>query len=1073
MADLLKDINYSIATININGITNKRKLNSLTSFVKLKELDIILLQEVQEENLNLFGFDVIYNISDRKRGTAIAIKSHLPITNTQRNLDGRILKIVINNYITIINVYPPSGTLNRLAREKFFNEDIVPNIENLTDIVILGGDFNCVINEEDSSGNSNYSKNLKQLIKTLNLKDVWNVIHGTKIEHTYQRTYTKSRLDRIYVTQNLESKITSVEVQTNSFSDHHALIAKIKFSKLSQSYGKGNWSLNSNILTKIVLDEFSSKWNYFIKQKKYYKSWMDWWINFTKPKIASFFKWKIGQEYRKFNDSMEFNYYALNRAYKNLDKNPEQKQEINRIKANMIKLQGEFSDFMHKKDEKFLSGEKLSIFQIEQKMKRRSNTNIKELYYDNSSTKNNHEIKAKISDFFEELYGTPNEVCEPDFEKIRPSKKIPDKHINNETLTSKISENEILNNISSSASQKAPGPDGLPREFYLKTWNIIKKEFTEVINEAINGNISEKFVEGTIILVKKKEDCLTAKDFRPISLLNADYKVLSRILKSRMESIMPLIISEHQKCSNRPHNIFEGLMTLIDKIGSINSAKKQGILASFDLDHAFDRVNRKFLKYTLKKMNFNKKFVDLVMEILNKSKSRIIVNGTMTEFINIKNSVRQGDPLSMHLFVIYLQPLIDKMDKIIDKNTETLIAYADDISVITENGKKCEKIVKTIHDFKRVGGAVLNLQKTFGIKLGLDNNINIPIWLNIRERIKILGIYFENNQKSMIQFNWKNINSKLHAFLWINGSRILNIIQKSIMINTYICSKIWFTASILPIAKKYSNEMTTKIRKFLWRFQPQQVAMDQLYLSKLNGGLNLHSIMYKSKALLNNRFLKHSNSVCFAKSFNFQCGVPSRIRIPPHNSLLKCLAQEIPNLPKTFNRSSTTKQIYQHYIEKLPKAKPELQNSNVNWKLVWKNVFGKKLNSKEKSFYFLVVNNKINNNELLNRQNRIDTSNCLHCGENENLGHKLAKCSRLSDLWNECQNRLSQKGIPRTEIEEFLIPELSKLSSTQTTIAMKYIHIYCKFTLENPTVDNDSLEKLKLTFDCEKNTFLY
>lgn len=72
------------------------------------------------------------------------------------------------------------------------------------------------------------------------------------------------------------------------------------------------------------------------------------------------------------------------------------------------------------------------------------------------------------------------------------------------------------------------------------------------MNEALAGNFPSEFVDGIIVLVKKKGGDQTAHSFRPISLLNFDYKILSRILKQRLENVMRShhVLSDAQKCAS-------------------------------------------------------------------------------------------------------------------------------------------------------------------------------------------------------------------------------------------------------------------------------------------------------------------------------------------------------------------------------------------------------------------------------------------------------------------------------------------------------------------------------------------
>lgn len=78
---------YNIASININAISNENKVNSLRSMIRLLDLDIVLLQEVENSRLSFPGFQVYSNVNETRRGTAIALKMHMPVSNVQRSLD--------------------------------------------------------------------------------------------------------------------------------------------------------------------------------------------------------------------------------------------------------------------------------------------------------------------------------------------------------------------------------------------------------------------------------------------------------------------------------------------------------------------------------------------------------------------------------------------------------------------------------------------------------------------------------------------------------------------------------------------------------------------------------------------------------------------------------------------------------------------------------------------------------------------------------------------------------------------------------------------------------------------------
>jgi Reverse transcriptase (RNA-dependent DNA polymerase) len=90
-----------------------------------------------------------------------------------------------------------------------------------------------------------------------------------------------------------------------------------------------------------------------------------------------------------------------------------------------------------------------------------------------------------------------------------------------------------------------------------------------ILYEMLGGNFDKSMTEETIVLVKnEKRNTIAA--FRPISLLNYDYKLLTKIIKIRMEDILPTIISDNQTACNKNLNITTALCKIRDKIAEYN-----------------------------------------------------------------------------------------------------------------------------------------------------------------------------------------------------------------------------------------------------------------------------------------------------------------------------------------------------------------------------------------------------------------------------------------------------------------------------------------------------------------------
>ena len=110
---------------------------------------------------------------------------------------------------------------------------------------------------------------------------------------------------------------------------------------------------------------------------------------------------------------------------------------------------------------------------------------------------------------------------------------------NNEDLTKPITKTELFWIIKQMATGKTPGPDGIAIEFYHKCWHIIGDDFTQVLNEIHEkGIIPDEIKNGIITLVHKKNKKEDLRNYRPISLLNTDLKIYTKILANRLKPLL-------------------------------------------------------------------------------------------------------------------------------------------------------------------------------------------------------------------------------------------------------------------------------------------------------------------------------------------------------------------------------------------------------------------------------------------------------------------------------------------------------------------------------------------------------
>ena len=164
--------------------------------------------EVSRTALNtLRRYTVHMNIGTDRRGTAVLAKDGLALLNVQRLPSGRRMSASFHG-IFIVNIYAPSGAERRQEREAFYNTEVVQLIPSSSTAMRLAGDFNCVITNDDCTGQRNYSRTLARLIH--GLVDVWETT-PTRTAYTHYTATGASRIDRIYVTHDLRRRQQGAE----------------------------------------------------------------------------------------------------------------------------------------------------------------------------------------------------------------------------------------------------------------------------------------------------------------------------------------------------------------------------------------------------------------------------------------------------------------------------------------------------------------------------------------------------------------------------------------------------------------------------------------------------------------------------------------------------------------------------------------------------------------------------------------------------------------------------------------------------------------------------------------------
>ena len=176
--------------------------------------------------------------------------------------------------------------------------------------------------------------------------------------------------------------------------------------------------------------------------------------------------------------------------------------------------------------------------------------------------------------------------------------------------------------------------------------------------------LSEEQKLGIINLIPKKDkDKSNLKNWRPISLLNCDYKILTKILANRLLKVLPELINTDQSGYVPDRFIGTNIRKLEDCIAFLKRHRKNGIIVNIDYEKAFDSLEHNLIYYTLENLNFGKQFISYIKTIYNNINSKVSNAGHLSDKFKLTRGVRQGCPLSPYLFIICVETLANSIRK--------------------------------------------------------------------------------------------------------------------------------------------------------------------------------------------------------------------------------------------------------------------------------------------------------------------------------------------------------------------------------------------------------------------------
>ena len=209
------------------------------------------------------------------------------------------------------------------------------------------------------------------------------------------------------------------------------------------------------------------------------------------------------------------------------------------------------------------------------------------------------------------------------------------------TCKGKISAEECHNILESFQTNKTPWNDRIPIDFYKVFWPLISDPFLKWMKKSFEKGEMLCSQKQTVItsIEKKGKDHSYIENWHPISLVNVDAKVMSKVIATRIKNVLPNIIHHNQTGYVKDQYIGKTIRSVFDIMDFTAKESIPGLMIFIDFEKAFDRVECEFLVYCLKSFNFGPNFIHWLQTLKRNIKRCVINNGLSPEYFNLECGV--------------------------------------------------------------------------------------------------------------------------------------------------------------------------------------------------------------------------------------------------------------------------------------------------------------------------------------------------------------------------------------------------------------------------------------------------
>lgn len=868
-----------MATLNCRGLKRLSNHNDRQFGRILRNLkyDILALQETHIDSDDLG--DITQTILQAHSSAwtpycgVISLNPAFTIHMITKALEGRLLCVKVSHCqqlcddLLLYIIYAPATALDR---PRFYQQLYDFMHTQPTQRSILLGDFNYNIHLR--------APNTFPITWSNWLTSMWHdPFHNdeqTRGAATFHRGNTT--IDFILCSNDLETKIHHPTISYVSHTDHNALA--ITMTTGIPMTGPGIWRLNPQLLRNDYVREEIQTWldvatlhlpdTTPCHQWDWLKSHLKAFCQVLSRKVASHRNRQLQYLQREYRQCLH-----ANALYESIST----QTRLQQIRASMDQIQEADADILalragNRWREK---GERSNAYFFNCLKERQTKQYIHALSNDDGTLCTSPGDMAQCAhDFYSRLYQAEDIDQESLHETLSaiPPESCLDDH-DRACLMEPWTDEEITKGLTRSPYNSSPGVDGFPYELlrFIYTHDRTSSLMKQVFKDALcMQRTPESWRKSVVVLLPKKGDRTSLRNWRPISLICTDAKVFTRMLTARVASLMDKMINRYQ--TGFLHDRFIGDNGLLARLtmSLAQQYKIPGAALLLDQEKAYDRVHPQYLQAVLHKFGFPAPCIESISHLFFNTQLSININGYLSKPCHQQRGLRQGDPLSPLLFNLALEPFLRSLlsssqlrgfDFAIPNSplasshlgsippTLKTLAYADDVLIFVSDPAEIQHIMTIIDHYCKASNAKLNHQKSMVVAL---NGRVSPEW---RQGFSDQGIHQWHDRSTAdaaiyLGFPLTSTRSQLETFLQLQldklrkyadilSQRRLSIRGKALVANALLLSRIWYCLRIIPLTQQYLGSIQSIIGRFLQGTTIPKVSFDICTRPKKEGGLGI------------------------------------------------------------------------------------------------------------------------------------------------------------------------------------------------------------------------------------------